>query len=135
MIFTFPPSVHSLFEVSPVANLDSSCCSSSSRSDYLVLFLFYFNIQRVNLSLHLSSFLFHHHVSHFLKLDCFLGPTFFPHVKSLTLPLMESSDEHSPEVLVDCRFLCLVDLLPVLEVARKISFDVLTRSLETSTFA
>ena len=135
VIFTFPPSVHSLFEISSMANLNSSCCRSSSRSDYLVLLLFYFNIQRINLSLHLSAFFFHDHVSHFLKLDCLLGSTFFPHVKSLTLPLMESSDNHSLEILVYSRSLCLVHLLPVLEVARKISFDVLTRSLKPSTFA
>ena len=135
MIFTFLPSIHSLFEISSMANFNSSCCRSSSRSDYLVLLLFYFNIQRINLSLHLSSFFFHHHVGHFLKLDCLLGSTILPHVKSLTLPLMESSDNHSLEILVNCRFLCLVHLLPVLEVARKISFDVLTRSLKPSTFA
>ena len=116
-VFAFSPAVHGLLEIPPVADFDSSDVGRPARSHNLIFFLFDLNIQGFNLSLHLGAFFFHAHDGHLLELDSFLSSSFLPHVESLLLSLMESTDYHGPEVFVDGNFLCLVQVFPVLEVA------------------
>ena len=129
------PSVHALLQISPEADLHGPCGSSSSRSYDLILLLFDFLVQTVNFSLHLSSFFLHLHHGHFLHHDVLLVLALLPQVKRLALSLMESSDHHVFQVLVDSNILICEDFLPVEEVAGHVSIEVVPEAVEPSVLA
>ena len=124
-----------MLQVSPEADFDSPCGSSSARAHNLVLLLFDFLVKIVNFSLHHGTIFFHLHYGHLLLLDILRILALFPQVKGLALSLLQSTDNHVLQVLANADVLLAKDFLPVEEVACHVGVNVPLGAVKTSALA